>query len=47
MPVLNVTLIAGYDDATRQRLCERLNAAALAAIPAHADPGTVCITEGG
>lgn len=45
MPVINVTLIAGYDDATRQRLCERLTDAAMATIAAPADAVTVCITE--
>ena len=45
MPVINVTLIAGYDDATRQRLCERLTDAAMASIQAPADAVTVFINE--
>ena len=45
MPVINVTLIAGYDDATRQRLCQRLTDAVMATIAAPADAVTVCITE--
>ena len=45
MPVINVTLIAGYDDATRQRLCERLTDAAMATIAAPADAVTVFINE--
>ena len=45
MPVINVTLIAGYDDATRQRLCERLTDAAMASIHAPAEAVTVFITE--
>ncbi|MEM9059112.1 MAG: tautomerase family protein [Pseudomonadota bacterium] len=45
MPVINVTLIAGYDDATRQRLCERLTDAAMATISAPAEAVTVFITE--
>ncbi|MEM7687355.1 MAG: tautomerase family protein [Pseudomonadota bacterium] len=45
MPVINVTLIAGYDDATRQRLCERLTDAAMATIQAPAEAVTVFITE--
>ena len=45
MPVINVTLIAGYDDATRQRLCERLTDAAMASIQAPAEAVTVFINE--
>ena len=45
MPVINVTLIAGYDDATRQRLCARLTDAAMATIAAPVDAVTVFITE--
>ena len=45
MPVINVTLIAGYDDATRQRLCERLTDAAMATIAAPAEAVTVFVTE--
>lgn len=45
MPVITVTLIEGYDDATRQRLCERLTDAAMATIHAPADAVTVCINE--
>lgn len=45
MPVINVTLIAGYDDATRQRFCERLTDAAMATIAAPADAVTVFINE--
>lgn len=45
MPVINVTLIKGYDAATRQRLCERLTDAAMASIQAPAEAVTVFITE--
>ena len=45
MPVINVTLIEGYDDATRQRLCERLTDAAMATIQAPAEAVTVFINE--
>ncbi|MEM7212709.1 MAG: tautomerase family protein [Pseudomonadota bacterium] len=45
MPVINVTLIAGYDDATRQRLCERLTDAAMATIVAPAEAVTVFVNE--
>lgn len=45
MPVINVTLIAGYDDATRKRLCERLTDAAIATIAAPAEAVTVFVTE--
>ena len=45
MPVIQVTLIAGYDAATRQRLCERLTDAAMASIQAPADAVTVFINE--
>ena len=45
MPVIQVTLIEGYDAATRQRLCERLTDAAMATITAPADAVTVFITE--
>ena len=45
MPVITVTLIEGYDDATRQRLCERLTDAAMATIQAPAEAVTVAINE--
>ena len=45
MPVIQVTLIEGYDAATRQKLCERLTDAAMATIQAPADAVTVFITE--
>lgn len=45
MPVIQVTLIEGYEEATRQRLCERLTDAAMATIQAPADAVTVAITE--
>lgn len=45
MPVIQVTLIEGYDAATRQRLCERLTDAAMAVIAAPAEAVTVAITE--
>ena len=46
MPVIAVTLIEGYDAATRQRLCERLTDAAMATIDAPAEAVTVFINEG-
>ena len=45
MPVINVTLISGYDDAIRQKLCERLTDAAMATIQAPAEAVTVFINE--
>lgn len=45
MPVIQVTLIEGYDAATRQRLCERLTDAAMATIQAPAEAVTVYINE--
>lgn len=45
MPVIQVTLIEGYDAATRQLLCERLTDAAMATIQAPAEAVTVAITE--
>ena len=45
MPVINVTLMEGYDDATRQRLCERLTDAAMATIRAPAEAVTVFVNE--
>lgn len=45
MPVIQVTLISGYDDAAKQRLCERLTDAAMAVIDAPADAVTVAITD--
>ena len=45
MPVINVTLIAGYDEATRTRLCQRLTDAAMATIAAPADAVTVFVNE--
>ena len=45
MPVIQVTLIEGYDAATRQCLCERLTDAAMATIQAPAEAVTVFITE--
>ncbi len=45
MPVIQVTLIEGYDDATRQRLCTRLTDAAMATIQTPAEAVTVYINE--
>lgn len=45
MPIISVTLIEGYDDATRQRLCERLTDAAMATIQASAEAVTVFVNE--
>ncbi len=45
MPVIQVTLIEGYDEATRRKLCERLTDAAMASIQAPADAVTVAIME--
>ena len=45
MPVITVTLIRGYDDATRKRLCERLTDATLATIEAPAEAVTVVLNE--
>jgi len=45
MPVITVTLIEGYDAATRRNLSERLTDAARAAIGAPLDGITVVITE--
>lgn len=45
MPVIQVTLIEGYDAETRRRLCERLTDAAMATIQAPAEACTVFINE--
>ena len=45
MPIISVTLIEGYDDATRQRLCERLTDAAMATIQAPSEAVTVLVNE--
>ena len=45
MPVIQVTLIEGYDAATRQDLCRRLTDAAMATIQAPAEAVTVAIHE--
>lgn len=45
MPVISVTLIEGYDEATRERLCQRLSDAAMAVIAAPAEAVTVTINE--
>ena len=45
MPVIQVTLIEGYDAVTRQHLCERLTDAAMATIEAPAEAVTVFINE--
>ncbi len=45
MPVITVTLIEGYDAATRRRLGERLTDAAMATIAAPAEGVTVIINE--
>lgn len=45
MPVIQVTLIEGYDEGTRRRLCERLTDAAMATIQAPAEAVTVYINE--
>ncbi len=43
MPVITVTLIEGYDAATRRRLGERLTDAAMATIAAPVEGVTVII----
>jgi len=45
MPVIQVTLIEGYDDDTRSSLCKRLTDAARASIAAPLDGITVFINE--
>ena len=45
MPVITVTLIEGYDAATRRRLSERLTDAVLATISAPVEGVTVIINE--
>ena len=45
MPVIQVTLIEGYAETVRRRLCERLTDAAMATIDAPAEAVTVFITE--
>jgi phenylpyruvate tautomerase PptA (4-oxalocrotonate tautomerase family) len=45
MPVIQVTLIEGYDKTTRQRLCTRLTDAAMATIATPADAVTVYVNE--
>ncbi len=45
MPVIQVTLIEGYDDDTRSSLCKRLTDAARATIAAPLDGITVFINE--
>ena len=45
MPVITVTLIEGYDDATKQQLNERLTDAVLDVIDAPLDGVTVMINE--
>lgn len=45
MPVISVTLIRGYDDATLRRLCERLTDAAMSAVAAPADAVTICVHQ--
>lgn len=45
MPVISVTLIEGYPDAVRTRLCERLTDAAMAVIAAPAEGVTVFVNE--
>lgn len=45
MPVITVTLIEGYDEATRRDLAERLTDAAVSAIGAPVDGTTVVINE--
>ena len=45
MPVITVTLIEGYDAATRRRLSERLTDAAMAVIAAPVEGVTVIINE--
>jgi hypothetical protein len=46
MPVITVTLIEGYDEATRRNLAERLTDAAVSAIGAPLDGTTVSRTPG-
>ena len=45
MPVIQVTLIEGYDDATRSALCQRLTDAVTATIAAPLDGVTIAINE--
>ncbi|MEK9962000.1 MAG: tautomerase family protein [Rhodobiaceae bacterium] len=45
MPLINCTLIQGYDDEVRQRLAERVTDAACSSIGAAADFVTVTISE--
>ena len=45
MPVVTVTLIEGYDEATRERLAQRLTGAVQATIAAPLDGITVIINE--
>lgn len=45
MPVIQVTLIEGYEDRTKARLCQRLSAAARSVIPAPPEATTVMVQE--
>ena len=45
MPVVRITLVEGYDDATRQRLAMRMTDAVRATIAAPLDGITVAIEE--
>ncbi len=45
MPVIQVTLIEGYDDATKRKLCRRLSGAARTVIPAKPEATTVLVQE--
>ncbi|MAW88282.1 MAG: tautomerase [Phyllobacteriaceae bacterium] len=45
MPVIRTTLIEGYDDATKRRLCERLTDAVRATIDAPLEGITVILEE--
>lgn len=45
MPVITITLIRGYPDAVKTRLCEKLTDAAMAVIAASAEGVTVMVNE--
>lgn len=45
MPVIQVSLIEGYDDATKTRLCQRLSAAARTVIAAKPEATTVMVQD--
>jgi len=45
MPIINITLIAGYDEGARTRLAERVTDATMSVIDAPADLVTVVVNE--